>query len=85
MAIFLIGSILGGATAGRLSLRLGLKTAMAVAGAAYALGCAGSALAPSMGFFLGGRLLQGLGGGWVMGLSYVAAAASSHRPYGRGC
>ncbi len=75
VAIFLLGSILGGATAGRLSLRVGLKTAMAVAGAAYALGCAGSALAPSMGFFLAGRLLQGLGGGWVIGLSYVAVSS----------
>src|SRR5580704_13725369 len=58
VAIFLLGSILGGATAGRLSLRVGLKTAMAVAGCAYALGCAASALAPSMGFFLAGRSLQ---------------------------
>jgi MFS family permease len=75
VAIFLLGSILGGATAGRVSLRLGLKSAMAVAGAAYALGCAASALAPSMGFFLAGRLLQGLGGGWVIGLSYVAVTS----------
>jgi len=75
VAIFLLGSILGGATAGRLSLRLGLKTAMAAAGVAYALGCAASALAPSMGFFLAGRLLQGLGGGWVIGLSYVAVTS----------
>jgi MFS family permease len=72
VAIFLLGSILGGATAGRLSLRLGLKPSMALAGAAYALGCSASALAPTMGFFLAGRLLQGLGGGWVLGLSYVA-------------
>ena len=36
VAIFLLGSILGGATAGRLSLRLGLKTAMAAAGVSSA-------------------------------------------------
>jgi MFS family permease len=75
VAIFLLGSILGGATAGRLSLRLGLKSSMALAGGAYALGCAASALAPSMTFFLAGRLLQGLGGGWVVGLSYVAVTS----------
>jgi MFS family permease len=75
VAIFLLGSILGGATAGRFSQRLGLKSAMAAAGAAYALGCAASALAPSMVFFLAGRLLQGLGGGWVVGLSYVAVTS----------
>ncbi|HEX4196571.1 MAG TPA: MFS transporter [Caulobacteraceae bacterium] len=75
VAIFLLGSILGGATAGRLSLRLGLRSSMAMAGAAYALGCAASALAPGMAFFLAGRLLQGLGGGWVVGLCYVAVTS----------
>src|SRR5580704_1506818 len=75
VAVFLLGSILGGATAGRLSLRIGLKPAMTVAGGAYALGCAASALAPSMAFFLAGRLLQGLGGGWVVGLCYVAVSS----------
>ena len=75
VAVFLLGSILGGATAGRLSLRIGLKPAMTVAGGAYALGCAASALAPSMVFFLAGRLLQGLGGGWVVGLCYVAVSS----------
>jgi MFS family permease len=75
VAVFLLGSILGGATAGRLSLRLGLKPAMTVAGLTYALGCVASALAPSMAFFLAGRLLQGLGGGWVVGLCYVAVSS----------
>jgi MFS family permease len=75
VAIFLLGSILGGATAGRLASRLGLKRAMAVAGAAYAVGCTASACAPDMGFFLAGRLAQGLGGGSVVGLSYVASTS----------
>ena len=72
VAAFLLGSILGGATAGRLSVRLGLRTALAVGGGAYALGCVASAMAPAIGWFLLGRLLQGLGGGCVVGLSYVA-------------
>ncbi|HLI65607.1 MAG TPA: MFS transporter [Caulobacteraceae bacterium] len=75
VAIFLLGSILGGATAGRLTARFGLRTAMAIAGATYALGCAASALAPDIGVFLAGRLAQGLGGGWVVGLSYVASTS----------
>ncbi|HLK23268.1 MAG TPA: MFS transporter [Caulobacteraceae bacterium] len=75
VAIFLLGSILGGATAGRLASRLGLKAAMAVAGATYAIGCAGSAAAPDIGFFLAGRVAQGLGGGLVVGLSYVATSS----------
>jgi len=72
VAAFLLGSILGGASAGRLSVRFGLRPALAIGGGAYALGCAASALAPSIGWFLLGRLLQGLGGGWVVGLCYVA-------------
>jgi MFS family permease len=75
VAIFLLGSILGGATAGRLASRLGLKRAMALAGAVYALGCAASASAPDMSLFLAGRLAQGLGGGSVVGLSYVASTS----------
>jgi MFS family permease len=75
VAIFLMGSILGGATAGRLSSATGLKTAMAVAGLVYAAGCAASASAPNISFFLTGRLAQGLGGGWVVGLAYVASTS----------
>ena len=75
VASFLLGSILGGATAGRLSVSLGLRPALAIGGLAYALGCAASALAPSISWFLAGRLLQGLGGGWVVGLCYVAVSS----------
>jgi MFS family permease len=75
VAAFLLGSILGGATAGRLSVRFGLRPALAIGGGAYALGCVASALAPAIGWFLLGRLLQGLGGGWVVGLCYVAVTA----------
>ncbi len=75
VATFLLGSILGGASAGRLSVRFGLRPALAIGGGAYALGCAASALAPAIGWFLLGRLLQGLGGGWVVGLCYVAVTA----------
>jgi MFS family permease len=72
VAIYLVGAIAAGATAGRLSLAVGLRRAMAVGGLVYAAGCAASALAPHIGLFLAGRLLQGVGGGWVVGLSYVA-------------
>lgn len=75
VAAFLLGSILGGATAGRLSARFGLRTALAIGAVAYSLGCAASALSPAIGWFLFGRLLQGLGGGWVAGLCYVAVAS----------
>ncbi len=72
VAIYLVGSIVAGATAGRMALRFGLKQSLALGGLTYAIGCAAGALAPTIGFFIAGRLLQGIGGGWVVGLSYVA-------------
>ena len=72
VAIYLVGSIVAGATAGRLALRFGLKRSLALGGLTYALGCAAGAIAPSIGFFIAGRLLQGVGGGWVTGLCFVA-------------
>jgi MFS family permease len=71
---FFLGSILAGAAAGRLSERLGLRTATVMAGLVYGLGCALSALAPNIETFLVGRLIQGIGGGWQSGFSYVAIA-----------
>ncbi len=73
---FLLGSILAGAAAGLLANRLGLRRALAVSGLLYALGCAVSALAVSIWPFLAGRLLQGAGAGFVVGLCYVAVRAS---------
>ncbi|MDP1631288.1 MAG: MFS transporter [Caulobacter sp.] len=72
VAAFLLASIIAGATSGRLSLMLGLRPATALAGGAYALGCAVSALAPDFMIFIVGRLIQGLGAGAVVALCYVA-------------
>lgn len=47
---------------------------MAAAAAVYMLGCVASALAPDMGVMLGGRLVQGLGGGAMLALSYVGVS-----------
>ena len=74
-AVFLIGSIIAGASAGSAVLRLGLRRAMVIAGAAYAAGCAIDASAPEIGSFLIGRLIQGLGAGWIIGLAFVAVGA----------
>lgn len=70
-ALYELGSIVAGAVAGILSLRLGLVRAIVLAALIYAAGCMASALAPEMGTLLAGRLAQGLGGGWMMALSYV--------------
>jgi len=71
---FLVGAILAGASAGRVSERLGLRGATAIAGAIMTAGCIMSALAPDVGTFLGGRLIQGLGSGWISGFAMVAIA-----------
>ena len=71
---FMTGLVVAGASAGWLAERIGLRTAMMVAGAGFAIGCVLSAAAPGIGLFLAGRLLQGCAAGWVFGLVYVAMA-----------
>ena len=72
VAFYLTGSILAGASTGQLSHRLGLRPAMILAALAYAAGCALSAASPSIETFLLGRVLQGIGAGWLVGFCYVA-------------
>jgi MFS family permease len=75
IALYELGSIVAGAVAGLAVVRVGVRDAMCAAAAVYALGCAASALAPSMDVMLAGRLLQGLGGGAMLALSYVGVSA----------
>ena len=69
---FLLGSVLAGASSGRLALRFGLRRATAAAALLCAAGCVLSAMGPDIWSFLLGRVLQGLGGGWVAGFCSVA-------------
>jgi MFS family permease len=69
---YLLGSVLAGASSGVLALRFGLRSATAAAALLYAAGCVLSAVAPEIFGFLAGRMLQGIGGGWVVGLCSVA-------------
>src|SRR3954447_7036139 len=71
---YLVGAILAGASSGRLSEMFGLRAATAVAGVVMAVGCVLSAMAPSVAPFLIGRLIQGLGSGWISGFAMVAIA-----------
>ncbi|MDR7116502.1 MFS transporter [Caulobacter sp. BE254] len=75
IAAFLLGSILAGACAGKLSIRFGLRRATALAGVVYAIGCAMGAAAPDFLVFVAGRLVQGLGAGAIVSLCYVAISA----------
>lgn len=69
---YLLGAVLAGASAGVLAHRFGLRRATAFAAVLYALGCVLSAAGPNISAFLAGRLLQGVGGGWVVGFCSVA-------------
>lgn len=69
---FLLGSVMAGASSGLLALRFGLRRATTAAALLCAAGCALSAAGPDIGSFLVGRVLQGLGGGWVAGFCSVA-------------
>ena len=71
IAGFYTGCILAGATAGRLSEVAGVRAATVAAGLVYGIGCLLSAWAPHIGLFLAGRVIQGLGGGWITGFGYV--------------
>jgi MFS family permease len=72
VAFYLTGSILAGASTGQLSHRLGLRPGMIIAALAYAAGCVLSAASPTIEAFLLGRVLQGIGAGWLVGFCYVA-------------
>lgn len=74
VAGFMLGALLAGASAGRLSERLGLRLANCLAGLLLVIGCLLSALASDIYGFIGGRLVQGVGGGWLSGFAMVAVA-----------
>lgn len=74
IALYELGSIIAGAVTGVGVVALGLRSAMTASALVYALGCAASALAPSMTVMLVGRLVQGLGGGAMLALSYVGVS-----------
>lgn len=69
---YLMGSVLAAASSGVVAVRYGLRSATVAAAVLYTGGCVLSAVAPGIFPFLIGRILQGIGGGWVVGLSSVA-------------
>ena len=74
VAGFLIGSVVAGASSGRVAEIFGLGPAASFAGVVFAVGCAMGALAPDIWMFLAGRLVQGIGSGWFSGFAMVAIA-----------
>ena len=74
LALYELGSIIAGAVSALLTLRFGVRVPMTLAAAVFAGGCAVAALAPTMPVLLAGRLLQGLGGGGMMALAFIAVS-----------
>ncbi len=72
VATFMLGAIVAGASAGHITNLWGLRRAMLAGAFAYAAGCVLSAASFHVLPFLAGRLLQGVGAGWIAGLCYVA-------------
>lgn len=69
--VYVLASIVAAATSARVLASLGPKTAYGVAGAIFAVGAVVCATAASMPQMLGGRLIQGLGGGLLVALPYA--------------
>jgi len=72
VSLYLLASIVASAAAPRLIRRMGLQRALIGGAACYGIGCTVSALAPDIGVMLLARLAQGVGGGLMLALSYVA-------------
>jgi MFS family permease len=70
--LYQIGSILAGAATGLLFSRFGFRNAMIGGATVYAFGCVVAGLAPTIEMLLAGRALQGIGGGALVALTFVA-------------
>ena len=71
-ALYEVGAIVAGVATGWLVARSNLKIVMITAAIVYMIGCMVSASAPTMPIMLTGRALQGLGGGGLISVAFVA-------------
>lgn len=81
VSLYEIGSIVAGAASALLTLRHGLRAPMCLAAALFGAGCALSAVSGTMGLLLVGRCLQGLGGGGLVAMAFVAVGVLFPRRY----
>ncbi len=81
VSLYEIASVVAGAASALLAIRYGLRTPMSLAAAVFGIGCLLSALSPNMPLVLAGRVLQGLGGGGLVSLSFVAVGVIFPRRY----
>jgi MFS family permease len=71
-SLYLMGSIISGASVSLLVNKSGIRATMIRAAMVYAAGCVVCAMAPTMPVVLVGRVLQGLGGGGLVALVYIS-------------
>jgi MFS family permease len=72
ISLYEVGAIIAGAAAAVLCLRWGVKRVFGGATLLYGGGCIMGAAASNMGILVGGRFVQGMGGGMLLTLCYVA-------------
>lgn len=72
LAIYELGAIVAGAATGRLVTYVALRTNLIVAALLFGAGALVCAAAPSMVWFLAGRLIEGFGGGALVALAFVS-------------
>lgn len=81
VSLYEIGSIVAGAASALLILRFGLRRPMSMAAILFGFGCVLSAASPTMPLLLAGRALQGLGGGGLVAMGFVAVGLIFPRRY----
>lgn len=81
VSLYEIGSIVAGAASALLIIRFGLRAPMGMAAALFGFGCILSAVSPAMPLLLTGRALQGLGGGGLVAMGFVAVGLIFPRRY----
>ncbi len=74
VSLYGMASLVAGAGSALLTMRFGLRLPMGLAACVFGLGCLISAVAPSMPIVLVGRLFQGVGGGGLVSMSFVAVS-----------
>ncbi|KEJ97363.1 Major Facilitator Superfamily protein [Pseudosulfitobacter pseudonitzschiae] len=81
VSLYEMGSIVAGAASAILTMRMGLRHPMALAAGMFGLGCLLSAVSPTMALFLVGRTMQGLGGGGMVAMCFIAISVLFPRRY----
>ncbi|WP_353641445.1 MFS transporter [Mesorhizobium sp. WSM2239] len=81
VSLYEIGSIVAGAASALVTMRFGLRAPMSMATALFGFGCIISAVSPTMPLLLTGRALQGVGGGGLVAMGFVAVGLVFPRRY----